>query len=120
MSTKTQYPIFEQVVETVESTQARVIELNQRVAETVIDNLKDRLPTDRVRLPELPALGSVPAAADVVDNYFKFAGRLNDANHTFTRQMIEAWSGDAKPTKKVAPKAAAKKATAKAKAATKA
>lgn len=103
--------VFERVIDTVETTQSRVIEVNRVVAE----NLIGLLPTDRFNVPAVPGLAALPTPTEMVDSYFQFADRLNEANHTFSRRMVEAWNADevAEKSEKAAKPAKAATKTAK-------
>ena len=88
--------IADRMIEAVETAQSRMIEANRLVARNIVD----RFPADQVRVPALPGMPEFPAPAELVDSYFDFADRLNDANHAFARQMLTVWSpADEKATK---------------------
>lgn len=112
--------VFERVIDTVETTQSRMIDVNRTVAENLIGLLPtDRFPSDR--LPTVPGLDALPTPTELVDSYFSFADKLNEANHSFSRQLVEAWNVEDSPAEaaKAPAKSTAKKAKSPAKNTTK-
>lgn len=69
-------------IEQMKSMQTQTLELNERIAETIVK-----------MMPELPAplAENLPEPADVVANYFDFVAELQSANREFVTSMVAAW-----------------------------
>ena len=104
--TKTQ----DQIIETIELVQERVIDTNQKVASTLSERVPAQI-TDRLNaLPTLPGVDALPRPAQAVDTYFSFVQRVTKANHKFATEIVNVWTSAPTPVETAAPKAAAKKA----------
>ena len=59
----------DRVLESVEATQDRVLELNRTIAE----GLTSYLPSDRMRVPSMPGVAAFPSPTELVDTSFDWA-----------------------------------------------
>ena len=72
-----------QTLDTLVSTQQRVLSANDKFAGAV----KDRVPAVKV-----PLAGLLPTPAEGVKLYFEFAGKLLSANRIFAERAVAAWA----------------------------
>lgn len=105
----------DQIIETIELVQDRVIDTNQKVASTLSERVPAQI-TDRLNvlpsLNALPGIDALPRPAQAVDTYFSFVQRVTKANHKFATGIVNVWTSAPTPVETAAPKAAAaKKAT---------
>lgn len=78
----------EQIIETIEQFQDRVLDTNQKVA----TSLGERVPGPvGERLGAIPRPG-FPETAAAVDSYFTFVERLTKANRRFVSEMVKVWT----------------------------
>jgi len=135
-------PVIEQdqTFDTIEAMQSRVLETNQKVAETMADRFAtagklasnysspvlERMPkviADRFSAlpPALPEIPGVVSPSAAVNTYFDLVERATKANRKFASELVNIWSPAAPaPAAQETPKPAAKKATPKKAAAKKA
>lgn len=86
-----------QTIEQMKTVQTRIVELNERIAKSIVG-----------AMPEIPVpfADRMPKPAELVSNYFDFLGEIRGANREFALHMIDAWT----PAKATAAKATAAKA----------
>lgn len=88
----------EQIRDTLESVQTRVIQTNKKIANTLAS-----------RLPEVPALplldnvtGRIPSPTVAVKTYFDLVERATKANRKFAMEIVGAWSEETTTADKAA------------------
>lgn len=87
--------------------QGRMLEMNQRMAETVVGLMPKN---EMFKMASLPGMDDMPRPAELVDSYFDFAAKMADANRSFYKEMVSIWA-----PKEAAEPTAPAKATSKAK-----
>jgi hypothetical protein len=69
-----------------ETAQARLVELNERLAETASRWMP------KVELPTVDTDVELPQGQDLVANYFDFAGKVLAANRAFVETLVGVWA----------------------------
>lgn len=105
----------DQIIETIELVQERVIDTNQKIASTLSERVPAQI-ADRLNvlpsLTSLPGIEAFPHPAQAVDTYFSFVERVTKANHKFATEIVNVWTPAETAAETAAPKAAAPKAAA--------
>ena len=82
----------ERMLSDLETAQARLVELNERLAETT----KQWMP--KVELPTVDTDVELPKGQDLVASYFEFAGKMLSANRAFVESLVGVWAPAAPKT----------------------
>jgi hypothetical protein len=72
----------ERSIEGITSAQERLAELNEQVAENVLNAVPSF---------DNPFAEYLPSPSELVDSYFDFVGKLYEANRAFTERLTKAW-----------------------------